>query len=306
MRDFFQIITTLGVVNLVLATPPLAIVLALCPLTAQAQTLVPAGRVVVESDLEGFGGLSGIEVYPDGNFLTISDRGKFFSGTITRVGGIIESVTISSPLPILDSQGMPLDKRNTDAEGLAVGPDGTIYISFESNNRVMQHTTLDVAAEFLPKHEDFRTLQNNSGLEALAINAEGVLLAIPERSGKKDRPFPVYLFDGENWSQPTSAPRIGNYLVTGADFGPYGRLYLLERSFKMLAGFSTRIRRFSFLDGKLTNPETIFESRADKLNNIEGISVWLDLDGQTRLTIVSDDNFNPLQRTVIAEYLVTD
>ena len=281
-------------------------VLLLLPALASAQTLTPAGRIVLRSDLESFGGLSGIEVFPDGNFLAITDQGNFVEGSITRVGGQIRGATLSRTRPILDSKGNPLTGLNTNAEGLAIGPDGSIYVAFEGNHRIMRHETLTSAAEFLPKHPDFRTLQSNSGLEALAINADGILLTIPERSGKETRPFPVYRFDGTDWKQRTAIPRDGAFLVTGADFGPDGRFYLLERAFGMLTGFSMRIRRFTFLDDMLTAEETLLVIRTDRRDNMEGISVWRDEAGQTRLTLVSDDNFNPLLRTVIAEYLVND
>ena len=37
---------------------------------------------------------------------------------------------------------------------------------------------------------------------------------------------------------------------------------------------------------------------------MEGISVWRDDAGRTRVTLISDDNFFPLQQTMIAEYLL--
>lgn len=282
------------------------LVLLFLPTIAIAQSLTPAGKIALKSDLESFGGLSGIEVHTDGSFLAISDTGNFVEGNIERIDGKIRSATVLPPQPILDSKGAPLTGHNTNAESMAIGSSGEILIAFEGNHRIMRHNTLTAAAEFLPKHPDFRTLQRNSGLEALAINSDGIVLTIPERSGKKTRPFPVYMFDGTEWTQPTSIPRKGAYLVTGADFGPDGRLYLLERSFGLPAGFSTRVRRFEFEVDSLTNEEELLVTRMERLDNMEGISVWVDESGQTRLTLVSDDNFNPLLRTVIAEYLVND
>jgi hypothetical protein len=37
---------------------------------------------------------------------------------------------------------------------------------------------------------------------------------------------------------------------------------------------------------------------------MEGISVWRDGEGAIRVTLLSDDNFFPLQRTMFAEFLV--
>ncbi|MBL4806596.1 MAG: esterase-like activity of phytase family protein, partial [Rhodobacteraceae bacterium] len=140
-----------------------------------------------------FGGFSGLHVTSNGaQFVAISDRGSLQIGDFHRENGRITDIILGELLPILDTKGQPLDRRNTDAEGLAVDANGQLYISFESNNRVMRHETPTSAAVFLPKHPDFQSLQNNSGLEALAIDANNVIYAIPERSGALDRPFPVY------------------------------------------------------------------------------------------------------------------
>ena len=93
------------------------LVLLLLPMFASAQPLTPAGRIVLKSDLEGFGGLSGIEVFTDGHFLAITDKGRFIEGNITRIDGEIRKVTFSAPRMLLDSKGIPLTAYHTNAEG---------------------------------------------------------------------------------------------------------------------------------------------------------------------------------------------
>lgn len=278
--------------------------LCLLPTMGIGGALIPAGRVVWDDPSPIFGGFSGLEVYPDGHFLTISDRGSFFTGWITREDGTVVAIELDSHTPILDSKGLPLDGRNTDAEGLAVNENGDIYVSFESNHRIMQHDDWDSAGRFLPKHPAFRSLQVNSGLEALAVDTLGYIYAIPERSGTLERPFPVYRFNGD-WKIAFTLPRRGTFLITDADFGPDGALYILERSFTWLGGFSTRVRRFAINDAEVLE-EVLHTSSVGLLDNMEGISVWEDANGQLRLTMISDDNFNPLQRTIIAEFLIVD
>ena len=284
----------------------LVLFLFLLPVLASAGALVPSGRIVWKSDVEGFGGLSGIEVAQDGTFLAISDRGMFFEGRLLHSAGRLSGVELTGRAPILDSKGRPLDARNTDAEGLAMTPEGRFFVSFESNQRVMEHADTETAATFLPRDPAFRSFNYNSGLEALALDPQGRVVAIPERSGKLTRPFPVYRLEGDVWTVPFSIPRTEGFLVTGADFGPDGRLYVLERDFTWRGGFSTRVRRFALTGDSLSAGETLLETPPGRLDNMEGISVWADSDGQTRLTLIADDNFNLLQNTVIAEYLVTD
>ncbi|MEL7183193.1 MAG: esterase-like activity of phytase family protein, partial [Pseudomonadota bacterium] len=135
-----------------------------------------------------------------------------------------------------------------------------------------------------------------------ASDAEGRLYAIPERSGDLARPFPVYRRTGTTWEQPFTLRRDGRYLVAGADVGPDGRLYLLERQFA-LVGFRTRVRSFT-LTGEDERLE--LETAVGTHDNLEGLCVWTDGAGRLRLTMVSDDNQNAIQRTEFVEYLVTE
>ncbi len=144
-------------------------------------------------------------------------------------------------------------------------------------------------------------MQNNSGLEALAIDTAGDLYAIPERSGTEARPFPVYRFRDGAWSQPFAIPRRPPHLPVAADFGPDGRLYLLERHFAGLA-FQSRVRVFTLEDDQIVQEQTLIDTLPGQHDNLEGMAVWQDAAGRIRLTMISDDNFNFFQRTEIVEY----
>ncbi len=254
-----------------------------------------------------FGGFSSIHVYPGGgSFLATSDRGHFLTGTIIREGGKLGEVQRLKLIPIRDPSGVPLATYHVDAEGLAVRPDGRLFVSFESYHRVWTYSDTASEAAWLPRHPEFKTLQNNSSLEALAIDSSGVLFTIPERSGKWERPFPVYRYRAGKWDRKLSIPRRGKHLVSGADFGPDGALYLLERHYESLQGFSTRIRRFELGLAGFTNEETLLETPIGKHDNLEGISVWRDSSGETRVTLISDDNFRFFQVSELVEYLLVE
>ena len=256
-----------------------------------------------QAEIDGFGGLSGLWVAPDGGSLkAVSDRGTFVEADITRKDGRISSIDITRSGPIRERLGRVADGFMQDAEGLAIAPDGTIYISFEGHHRVRKWQDFAKEPTFLHPIKFFYHLQLNSGFEALAVDDDGIVYAIPERSGRWTRPFPVWrMRAGEVWDDDLSLKRSERYLVAGADFGPDGRLYLLEREFIWHKGFRTRIRRFVLSEDGFDDGETIFSSRFGEYDNMEGISVWRNASGKTIATLISDDNHSILQGTWLLE-----
>jgi hypothetical protein len=249
------------------------------------------------------GGLSAIEVAADGiGFVALTDRTWLYEGRFQRNrAGEITGIEDVVKHQLRDADGEPLRRPRADSEGLAVGPDGTYYISFEGAARVRRQAGAQGVPEVLPRHPDFETMQNNASLEALAIGPDGALYTIPERSGRADQPFPVYRFRNGVWDIPFTLPRRGAFLVSGADIGPDGRLYIVERDFGGF-GFRTRVRRFT-LDGG--NETVVLETWLGQLDNMEGLSVWQDAQG-LRMTLIADDNFNAFQQNLIAEYRLPD
>ena len=153
--------------------------------------------------------------------------------------------------------------------------DGTILVSFEARGRIGRLDPESATVTELPVPDMFRELQNNSGLEALATDRQNRVLAIPERSGKLDRPFPVYRRDGDSWSVPYAVRRDGGpFLVAGADTGPDGRLYVLERDFAKWRGFATRVRSVAYYNGVLTDERLILQTPLGRHDNLEGLAVW--------------------------------
>lgn len=252
-------------------------------------------------------GFSGLILRDNGaDFLTVSDKGNIASGLLVRRGGRIVGVADVHITPLLDPDGAPVRRYDIDAEGMAQGPDGSFFVSFEANHRVWQYASATSAAHPLPKAAGFADFQNNSGMEALVTDEKGRILTLPERSGELERPFPVYRYDGARWSQPFEVPRRGTFLPVGADLGPDGWYYLLERDFVWYKGFATRIRRFHLSEGGVSDEQTLLETPFGLHDNLEGISTWRNEAGDVVLTMISDDNDNILQRTEFVEYRVVE
>lgn len=251
-----------------------------------------------------FGGFSGVELSQDGSrIVVLSDRGAWTEGRIERdAAGRITAVFLR-PMVLLKGTGeAPLKKSRADSEGLAMAPDGTLYVSFEGVARVLRYRGIDSPAEALPRPEAFARMPRNAALEALAVDARGRLYTLPEdtRDGKSD--FPLWRWDGQRWTQPFAIPRRGEFLPVGADFGPDGRLYILERAFYGLGGFASRVRAFRLTEKGIAAEETVLQTTPGTHDNLEGLAVWRDAQGAIRLTMVSDDNFILFLRNEIVEY----
>ncbi|MDO9525831.1 MAG: esterase-like activity of phytase family protein [Gemmobacter sp.] len=250
------------------------------------------------------GGVSAIHVYDDGvRFLALSDRGRLISGRFIRdAQGRIASVTVDAIHALKGTDGKTLAIEDADSEGIAVGPDGRIYVSFEGLRvaRVLAYDRVDGPATALPRAPEFVKMRLNKALESLAIDQHGRLHTLPEDTDG-DR-FPLFRLDGNQWKVIAHLARLDSFLPVSADFGPDGRFYILERDFRVPAGFSTRLRRFA--PGDWTSPETLIHTRGGRFGNLEGMSVTYDTNRRLRVTMVSDDNFLPIQRAEIIEYFL--
>ncbi len=287
----------------------LALTIALLALGLQgaAESSRPAGFVGAyawRAEDPRFGGFSAVEITDQGRHVTaLSDRGAWTDGAVERdAEGRITGVSLR-PMMLLKATGeAPLKQSRADSEGLALAPDGSAYVSFEGVARVLHYARLDGPAVNLPTPEAFRKMPRNAALEALAVDGRGLLYTLPEDTRETGADFPVWRWDGAAWSQPFLLPRRDEFLPVGADFGPDGRLYVLERAFYGLGGFASRVRAFTLSATGIAAEETVLRTDPGVHDNLEGLSVWADDDGTIRLTMVSDDNQKFYLRNEIVEY----
>ncbi|MDF1726855.1 MAG: esterase-like activity of phytase family protein [Sulfitobacter sp.] len=268
-----------------------------------AQDLVLSSRIVLNERNAAFGGLSGIEVAPDGlSARVVSDRGTLFDLDILRDEGLLSGIRLTGERALFCADVTPCPGGRRDTETLALSDTGTLLVSFEDMHRVARLDATTGETRDLPTPPDFADFPKNSGIEALAVTPQGAPLAIPERSGASDRPFPLFRFDGAAWDIIADLPRHRPFLPTGADMGPDGRLYLLERAVTPL-GFRSRIRSFD-LSAQDLDEIIHWTTSPGIFDNLEGISLWQDRTGRTRLLLISDDNFLRIQRTELVELIL--
>ncbi len=258
-------------------------------------------------DLPQAGGLSGLEVTADGiGFYVVSDRGHIAKGSFSRTNGEITGISVEDLQMLVDDKGKADPASTGDAEGLALDASGRVYVSFEQNHRVHFYETWASPAEWPSYTLAWRALAKNKGLEALAVDPAGTLYTIPEGMHEGATQALVYRRHANaKWQQAFTIPVDESFLPVGADIGPDGRFYLLERGLYPF-GFYSRVRRMEITDTGFKEISTVMQSRLGTHGNLEGLSVWRDSTGTIRLTMVSDDNFLPFMRSEIVEYILDE
>ena len=149
-----------------------------------------------QTDNPELGGFSALEVGEDGLALTVlMDRGRLVQGRLLRTSAGIEGVSATAETNLLGLDGQPLSEDDDDSEGLVFDGLGCFSVSFEGPARVWHYASPDAVPTEIKLSREFAQMQNNASLESLAA-ADGALLTMPERSGRFDKDFPIYRFDG--------------------------------------------------------------------------------------------------------------
>ncbi len=273
------------------------------------------GGVELTSGNTDFGGLSGLSVTPDGQSITaVSDRGFWFTARLTRdARGELTGVRDTALFPIRDRDGDPVAIRTQthDAEALAREGD-TMIVSFERRHRLWRYDarTLETArADVLPTPPGLIGARINGGIEALAVLGPGRYLAVAEELETPDGNLRGWLFDDGAWRELAYEQQPG-WKPTDFTLLPDGDVLATERHFSRLGGFTSQIRRIpraSIAPGALLQGKVIAEFAAPVLtDNFEGLANFRGADGHIYLLVVSDNNFTPLQRTVLLQFRLED
>ncbi len=284
--------------------PALAL-LCLLALPARAEA-VPVldylGTYVWTDDDPNFGGFSGFDLAADGaTFVMVSDRGSLVTGTLIRnAQGLISGTTVAYRGPLVPERGARTGRKVGDSEGLALEDSGAFYVSFEGRARVVRYERPGEPGDLIEGPREFSGFPANEGLEALALDPDGTLYTMPEHAMLRGPFFPLYRYRQGIWDQPFKLPAVESFVPVGADVGPDGQLYVLERDFLGVRGFVSRLIRLDPAAGWVA--QELMRTEPGTHDNLESISVWRDSAGTIRLTMISDDNFSFLQQTQLVEY----
>lgn len=276
------------------------------------------GGLEITSDDSRFGGLSGLRIKEQGSRLfAVSDTALWFTAIIERdpegrLGGL--SMPLLSCLCRRD--GTPYGNKHWgDSEALEISGNKA-WVAFERLNRINVYSLdgrllPESPSQAVPSFRPF-DIAYNEGLEALArfpdgSHLQGHFIAIAEESPNARGDHRAFIASADDIRE-FAIGRSDGYSITDATFLPSGDLLILERKFGWQIGLHMRIRRLdpaAISPGVTLEGETILEaSLSSGIDNMEGISAWKNAAGETIVTLVSDDNFNSIQRTILLEFLL--
>lgn len=259
------------------------------------------GGIELQATDRDFGGLSDIHVEPTGDFLAISDRGSFVRGRIAfDDAGAPLSVRDVAITPMRDENGAALREPFSDSEGMAVLADGRVAVSFEHTQSIRMFSRdaegAMSAARAGPALADAQTLEGNQGLESIAPDGAGLIVAAEEGDASGAMVWRAPLTGAAPAPVLTRMPKPDGYGVVELDPLPSGDFLAMERFFSPAVGVRIRILRVRFGEGA-PSQTLLADLRAPlALDNFEGISVYAGPNGATHVAIVSDNNFNTAQQ----------
>jgi len=273
------------------------------------------GGLALTSDYRAFGGISAIHVEPDGShFLALTDYGSWLRGRIVYRDGKPVGVADAEMAPMLGPDGVPLGARHRyDSEALTEF-DGMFYVGVERIERIVRFAYrrdgLAARGQPIPVPADFKTFTYNASLECLAAPSKGSplageLIVVTEHSLDAQGNHRSFLIKGKDFSR-FSVKRSDDYDVSDCTILPPADMLLLERRVSPARGIGMRIRRLPLADikpGALVDGKLLLEADLGyQIDNMEGIAVHRNADGETIITLVSDDNFSVIQRNLLIQF----
>lgn len=278
------------------------------PELAHIGQLTWRGTLQLTSPNSAFGGLSGIVVHDGGNGATlVTDSGSWLTLHLSYdPNGILTGATGGRIGPLVGRDGATLrGKLLNDAEDLARLPDGGFLVAFERAHRIWRYAAADWPLAGVPQPtaplSGIQAAPDNRGIEALTLLRDGRAVAIAEDYSVDGRRR-GYVSGPSGW-EPFAYARNPNFLPSGMATLPSGDLLVLERSFSLLGGFTSRLMRVPADDiapGRAVEGVEIARLQPPLVtDNFEGVDARQNASGETLIYLVSDNNFSALQRTLI-------
>lgn len=279
------------------------------------------GGLELRADSPQFGGFSGLLVSADGrDLIALSDRGWWLTAELLYDGEEhLAGITRADIAPARRPPG-----RAFDPEALIFRPgENDLLITSERNHRLISYELPQTRSRstphrypakelalfkprVLPAPKGLAALGKNEGIEALVELADGRLLAIEEGGeAPPNTPARAWIIGADGKSATLALTRAARFRPTDAVLLPDGDLLVLERRYTAIGGVAIRLRQIAGADivpGATLEGTVIAELVPPvSVDNMEGLAVH-QMGRRTILTLISDDNFNEWQRTLLLQF----
>lgn len=276
------------------------------------------GAITLTSRDREFGGISGIIWQPDCNrLLGVSDTGSWIILEPREEAGRLTGIGAAWLAPILDLAGRPpASKMAADAEELAQTSDGDVWVFYEQTHRAMRFAGVSACdppslARRPVAERRFAITAGwpaNGGMEAATAIGQSLVAVAEDRTAAADerqgfiagpdggiRPF-VWQPPADDFN-PTAMDAF-----TAADGSTH--LLVLHRRFSLLKGVAAAVTEARLDPGapaRLVGAPVAIIAPPDPVDNMEGLAVRSEA-GRVQVYLVSDDNFNFVQRTILMKF----
>lgn len=264
--------------------------------------------IEIKSNHPDFGGLSGLIINEDKSLIAVGDQGIWLTGKIKidENGKLVE--IINGRLGHLKgNENNPLyklGKSYTDAESIEPY-NNKFVVSFERKHRILIFNDIFLHSEIFYDRIKYLDLPDNGGIEAMAPLKNNSIFLLSENLIHPDDKIAGYLLS-DNKLKKVYVKKNGSFKPTDMSNLPDGNILLLERSFSPVRGVSARISVIKYEDLKPNSvilPFTLDTLKPPMVvDNFEGISFLKLNDGGYYIFILSDDNFNFLQKTLLYQF----
>ncbi len=283
------------------------------------------GGLKVTSSKRQFGGISSFVISPDGHqILGISDHGHWLvADMVYNQNNHLVNMTNARMAPL---KNLPEQKKTTapDAEAVTAVDGAGYVVSFENPhslryfqaNRPYDYGSLFSAraqkitfASDLPKN--YISLPENLGIEALTTMPDGRMLAFSENTVTEGGVTMAQgWLIGHGKVEALSYEISPSYKPTDMATLPGGDILVLERHFSLAKGMAARLTRLSHMAiraGKAIKGEVIADlAYPYNLDNMEALAVRQNEAGETIIYIMSDNNYNRLQRNLLMMFRIDE
>jgi len=263
----------------------------------------------LKSDNVDFGGISGLTLQPGGRFLAVGDAGTLIGFGLT--GDDDADRPFIAPMP--DAFGKDRNFSDRDAEAIVHDPASRKYwVSYEGAAAIRRFGAAFTRREAIARPKPMLKWGHNSGAEAMLRFPDGRFAVFSEGHDRPDGSYEALMFSGDPTEKGSDYFAFGyqppaRHKITDAKLLPDGRILTLNRKFDF-TGLSATLAVLDPADiaqGETVSPTAIAVLESPLLvDNMEGLAIGQE-DGRTIIWLISDNNFNAFQRSLLMKFALT-